>query len=80
MSQSLQQLKSQVSYLQYEIAHSTSGPPSGTNFGDYIYWTGQTYAVGDATINIGGFAGQTQNSAGNVCIGQYAGQYGCQAG
>ena len=47
--------------------------PAGTNYGDYLYWNGSTYAVGDTNVVIGGHAGQTNQGPGSVAIGYQAG-------
>ena len=50
-----------------------SSLPSGTNYGDYLYWDGSTYAVGDANVVLGGNAGATNQGSGSVAIGYSAG-------
>jgi len=35
------------------------GFTSGTNFGDYLYWSGTNWVVGDTQITLGKYAGQT---------------------
>jgi hypothetical protein len=50
-----------------------SSLPAGTNYGDYLYWNGSTYAVGDTNVVIGGHAGETNQGPGSVAIGYEAG-------
>jgi hypothetical protein len=51
--------------------------PTGTNYGDYVYWNTNTlspaWAVGGSNINIGSFAGQTNQGSYAVAIGYEAG-------
>jgi len=48
---------------------------NGTNYGNYVYWNGTNWAVGDTQVNIGAFAGQDGQEIGAVAIGNYAGYY-----
>jgi len=52
--------------------------PTGTNYGDYVYWNTNTlpaaWAVGGANINIGSFAGQTNQQTNAVALGYEAGR------
>jgi hypothetical protein len=52
--------------------------PTGTNYGDYVYWNTNTltaaWAVGGSNINIGSFAGQTNQGTNAVALGYQAGQ------
>jgi len=50
-----------------------SSLPAGTNYGDYLYWNGSTYAVGDTNVVMGGHAGETNQGPGSVAIGYGAG-------
>ena len=45
---------------------------SGTNPGDYIYWNGTDWSVGDTQVSIGAFAGQGQGT-GAIAIGSQSG-------
>ena len=47
--------------------------PNGTNKSDYLFWTGSAWAVGDANITLGGFAGNTSQGANAVAVGYQAG-------
>ena len=47
---------------------------AGTNPGDYIYWNGSQWVVGDTAVSLGAFAGQTSQGAKAVAIGANAGQ------
>ena len=60
-----------------EIVSTTgaqSAIPAGTNWGDYLYWNGSSYAVGDSLITLGAFAGQFNAQTGSVSLGTQAGQ------
>jgi hypothetical protein len=46
---------------------------SGVNYGDYQYWDGAKWAVGDSNVAIGGHAGQSTQGAYSVAIGYNAG-------
>jgi hypothetical protein len=52
---------------------ASSSVPDGTNYGDYLYWNGSTYAVGDTNVVIGGHAGETSQGTGSVAVGYQAG-------
>jgi hypothetical protein len=48
--------------------------PTGTNYGDYIYWDGTgTYLVGNTNIKLGANAGQNNQGTGSIAIGVNAG-------
>ena len=47
---------------------------SGINYGDYQYWNGAKWDVGDSKVAIGGHAGQSTQGAYSVAIGNNAGQ------
>lgn len=57
----------------YFDAGGGSSLPSGTNYGDYLYWNGSTYAVGDTNVVVGGHAGETNQGHGSIAIGYDAG-------
>lgn len=50
--------------------------PAGTNYGDYLYWNGDSYVVGDTGISIGGNAGKFDQGVGSVALGFNAGTTG----
>jgi hypothetical protein len=47
--------------------------PTATTYGDYLYWNGTGWAVGDSNVVIGGGAGQTNQGNYGVAIGYSAG-------
>jgi len=47
--------------------------PGGLNYGDYLYWNGNSYVVGDQQIKLGSSAGQTNQGEVAVAIGIDAG-------
>jgi hypothetical protein len=49
---------------------------TGTNYGDYLYWNGIAWAVGDSLINIGKFAGSVNQGAYGLALGSNAGTNG----
>jgi hypothetical protein len=51
----------------------TNQLPNGTNYGDYLYWNGSTFAVGDADVSIGAHAGQYSQGDVAIAIGSGAG-------
>jgi hypothetical protein len=51
----------------------------GTNFGNYLYWDGTTWVVGDQKISIGANAGQYDQGPNAVALGTAAGQTGQQS-
>jgi hypothetical protein len=48
--------------------------PKGIRYGDYLYWNGSAFAVGDSEVKIGGGAGQINQGNRSVAIGENAGQ------
>ena len=56
---------------------------SGSEYGDYVFWNGSAWAVGRTSVNIGSFAGNTNQGSSTVAIGNSAGntnqQYGAVA-
>jgi hypothetical protein len=50
--------------------------PTGTNFGEYIYWNGSQWTIGEDTISLGSFAGSGGQGTGAVAIGLNAGLSG----
>jgi hypothetical protein len=68
---------SQVAYNGPTGSTGTFGP-LGTNYGDYLYWNTNTspnqWAIGDANINIGGFAGEFNQGLNAVALGYQAGR------
>jgi len=49
---------------------SSSGLPTGTNYGDYLYWNGTgSFVVGSDTINLGANSGEHSVGPYNVAIG-----------
>ena len=48
--------------------------PNGSTFGDYLYWDGSQWVVGDYNIKLGAYAGYINQKVGAVAIGQNAGQ------
>ena len=67
--------------LKYNTTTSeiTYGPSSGgitqvgTNFGNYLYWDGSAWVVGDRKVSIGSNAGQNVQGNDSVAIGTQAG-------
>jgi hypothetical protein len=59
----------------FSWATNSSGIPNGINWGDYIYWTGGSWAIaGTSTIRLGlnsGISGQSPNS---VAVGPLSGR------
>uniref|UniRef100_A0A6C0KHX8 Trimeric autotransporter adhesin YadA-like head domain-containing protein n=1 Tax=viral metagenome TaxID=1070528 RepID=A0A6C0KHX8_9ZZZZ len=53
----------------------TNQLPNGTNYGDYLYWNGSTFAVGDSNVTIGAHAGENSQYDNAVAIGNTAGSY-----
>ena len=53
--------------------------PVASNFGDYIYWNGSSYASGDSVINLGTNAGQYNAGTTSVSLGYQAGMTGAGA-
>ena len=47
--------------------------PIGTRYGDYLFWNGSAFAVGDTQVSIGGSAGSNQGVYA-VAVGYQAGQ------
>ena len=47
--------------------------PSGDNFGDYLYWDGNAYVVGDSEVKFGANAGKFDQGNVSVAIGSSAG-------
>jgi len=54
-------------------APSATTLPSGINPGDYLYWNGSAYVVGDENITLGANAGQITQNPHAVAIGANAG-------
>ena len=52
---------------------STVGLPTGTNYGDYLYYNGTGWITGSSNVNIGINAGQISQQSQAVAIGVYAG-------
>jgi collagen type VII alpha len=53
-----------------------TGPtPQGTNFGDYLYWSGSAWIVGGDDISLGTNAGQTNQATGGIAIGYEAARF-----
>jgi hypothetical protein len=46
---------------------------NGNNFGDYLYWNGIEWAIGDTNITLGGFAGADSQGTNAIAIGFKAG-------
>jgi hypothetical protein len=46
----------------------------GTSFGNYLYWDGTTWVVGDRNISIGANAGKTNQDTDAIALGTTAGQ------
>jgi hypothetical protein len=52
----------------------SSGLPTGTNYGDYLYWNGTgSFVVGSDNINLGANSGERSVGPYNVAIGYNAG-------
>ena len=49
--------------------------PDGINWGDYLYWNGIQYTVGDQNITLGANAGEFNQQNQAVAMGSGAGQY-----
>lgn len=48
--------------------------PTGTNYGDYIYWNGTgSYVVGNTNIKLGANAGQITQGEDGIAIGNNSG-------
>ena len=47
--------------------------PSGTNYGDYLFWNGSAWTNGDQNIKLGGNAGQINQGTYSIAIGYQAG-------
>jgi hypothetical protein len=47
--------------------------PNGTNYGDYVFWNGTEWTVGNQNINLGSFSGSTTQGDNSVAIGNGAG-------
>ena len=49
--------------------------PTGTNWGDYLYWdsTVSAWAIGDTNITLGSFAGEFSQGLNAVALGYQAG-------
>jgi hypothetical protein len=67
-----------------EITYGPIGPgggisQTGTNFGNYLYWDGTTWVVGDQKISIGANAGQYGQGPNAIALGTAAGQTGQQS-
>ena len=61
-----------------EIVYSTkpTAPfPSGTNYGDYIYWdsVSTSWVIGSTKINLGSGAGQINQGGNSVALGNQSG-------
>ena len=56
----------------------TGSLPPGTNYSDYLYWNGTTWAVGSSSVHIGQNAGLTGQGQNAVAIGNSAGATGQQ--
>ena len=65
----------EISYYTASGGGGGGGVPSGSNFGDYLYWDGATYVSGDANVVMGGFAGQYSQGLNSIAIGCNAGNY-----
>ena len=46
----------------------------GTNYGDYLYWNGSSWAVGDQKVSIGKNTGNSSQGNYAIAVGSYAGQ------
>ena len=46
---------------------------AGTSYGDYLYWNGTNWVIGDTNVVIGGGAGRTNQGAQAIAIGVSAG-------
>ena len=57
----------------YPTPPATPGFPVATNFGDYIYYNGADWTVGDTKITLGGYAGQTNQGNNATAVGYFAG-------
>lgn len=57
----------------YPTPPPTPGFPVATNFGDYIYYNGADWTVGDTKITLGGYAGQTNQGNNATAVGYFAG-------
>lgn len=57
----------------YPTPPPTPGFPVATNYGDYIYYNGTDWTVGDTKIKLGGFAGQTNQGIDATALGYFAG-------
>ena len=66
-------LNAQLANKLYVDTKITSIVPNGINKSDYLFWTGSAWAVGDANITLGGFAGNTSQGANAVAVGYQAG-------
>lgn len=52
--------------------------PSGSNYGDYVFWNGSSWTVGSQNISLGLDAGRFSQGPAAVAIGQKAGYTGQQ--
>ena len=62
-------------YNQWSI-NLSNNIPAGTNYGDYLYWGGFGWSVGDSSISIGSNAGQNSQKSYAIAIGSNAGNTG----
>jgi len=53
---------------------------AGINYGDYPFWNGTTWALGDTKISLGANAGQTTQGPNSIAIGSQAGRTNQLAG
>lgn len=57
----------------YPTPPPTPGFPVAANFGDYIFYNGADWTVGDTKITVGGYAGQTNQGNNASAVGYFAG-------
>ena len=62
-----------INFLKPLERNNNNQLPSGVNYGDYLYWDGSAYVVGDQQVSIGAYAGQSGQGEVAVAIGQGAG-------
>ena len=63
--------------ITYGVSPSGGGGttlPPGINFGNYLYWDGSAYVVGDSNIRLGANAGILSQGSNAIAIGVYSGQ------
>jgi len=74
VAQNISSLAGQVRNLTTSSINGVAPISTGFAFGDYLYWNGSVWNVGDTNISLGGNAGQTSQGSAAVAVGQFAGQ------